>query len=66
MWHGVATEAGASGAPLLVGGLGWLDCVVQNEVVTGTHTLFVCEVLRVETGVDTPALVRAHGEYPVV
>jgi len=26
MWHGVATEPGASGAPLLVGALGWLEC----------------------------------------
>ena len=26
MWHGIATEPGASGAPLLVGALGWLEC----------------------------------------
>jgi hypothetical protein len=32
MWHGVATEPGARGAPLLVGALGWLECAVRDEV----------------------------------
>jgi flavin reductase (DIM6/NTAB) family NADH-FMN oxidoreductase RutF len=63
MWHGVATEAGASGAPLLVGALGWLECALREEVDAGTHTFFVCDVKRVELGVDAPALTRARGEY---
>src|SRR5688572_21486887 len=40
MWHGIATEPGASGAPLLVGALGWLECVLESEVPAGTHTFF--------------------------
>jgi len=63
MWHGVATEPGPRGAPLLVGALGWLECVVRDEVAVGTHTLFVCEVERVEHGVDAPALVRVRGRF---
>jgi flavin reductase (DIM6/NTAB) family NADH-FMN oxidoreductase RutF len=63
MWHGVATEPGASGAPLLVGALGWLECELGEEVAVGTHTFFVCHVLRIELGVDAPALVRVRGEY---
>jgi flavin reductase (DIM6/NTAB) family NADH-FMN oxidoreductase RutF len=63
MWHGIATEAGASGAPLLVGALGWLECALQHEVTAGTHTFFICEARRVELGVDAPALLRARGEY---
>lgn len=63
MWHGIATEPGASGAPLLVGALGWLELSLQSEVQAGTHTLFVCEVRRIEEGVDAPALVRVRGEY---
>jgi flavin reductase (DIM6/NTAB) family NADH-FMN oxidoreductase RutF len=63
MWHGVATEEGASGAPLLVGALGWLECSLAREVDAGTHTFFVCEVRRVELGEDAPALVRVRGEY---
>jgi flavin reductase len=63
MWHGVATEEAAIGAPLLVGALGWLECVVGQEVSAGTHTFFVCEVRRVELGQDASALVRVRGEY---
>ncbi len=63
MWHGVAVEPGAAGAPLLVGALGWLECTLREEVVAGTHTFFVCDVRRVELGEDAPALVRVRGEY---
>ena len=63
MWHGVATEPGASGAPFLVGALGWLECSTREQVATGTHTFFVCEVGRVELGEEAPALVRVRGEY---
>jgi flavin reductase (DIM6/NTAB) family NADH-FMN oxidoreductase RutF len=63
MWHGVATAEGASGAPLLVGALGWLECTLQEEVAAGTHTFFVCSVGKVELGEDAPPLVRVRGEY---
>ena len=63
MWHGVATEQGASGAPLLVGALGWLECSLRDEVAAGTHTFFVCDVRRVELGEDAPGLVRVRGDY---
>jgi flavin reductase (DIM6/NTAB) family NADH-FMN oxidoreductase RutF len=63
MWHGVATDAGARGAPLLVGALGWLECELAHEVPAGTHTLFVCAVLRVEFGEEAPGLVRVRGAF---
>ena len=63
MWHGIATEPGARGAPLLVGALGWLECALHEEVATGTHTFFVCVVERVELGTDAAPLVRLRGEY---
>jgi flavin reductase (DIM6/NTAB) family NADH-FMN oxidoreductase RutF len=63
MWHKISTDDGANGAPLLVGALGWLECVVSQEIGAGTHTFFVCEVRRVERGEDVPALVRVRGEY---
>ncbi len=66
MWHGIATESAASGAPLLVGALGWLECALASEVTAGTHTFFTCDVRRVELGVDAPALVRARGAYGTV
>ncbi len=63
MWHGIATAEGASGAPLLVGALGWLECGLGEQVSAGTHTFFVCDVRRVELGVNAAALVRVRGEY---
>jgi len=63
MWHGVSTVAGAAGAPLLVGAVGWLECELEREVDAGTHTFFVCGVRRVEAGADAPSLVRVRGEY---
>jgi flavin reductase (DIM6/NTAB) family NADH-FMN oxidoreductase RutF len=63
MWRDVATEEGASGAPLLVGALGWLECRLAAEHPSGTHTLFVGEVLRATAGQDAPPLLRVAGEY---
>ncbi len=63
MWHKVGIEAGVSGAPLLVGALGWLECTLQQEVDAGSHTFFVCDVRQAELGEDAPPLVRARGEY---
>jgi flavin reductase (DIM6/NTAB) family NADH-FMN oxidoreductase RutF len=66
MWHGVATEPGAHGAPLLAGALGWLECSVAAEHPAGTHTLFVCHVSKTEVGADAPALLRVRGGYTSV
>jgi flavin reductase (DIM6/NTAB) family NADH-FMN oxidoreductase RutF len=63
MWHKISTDEGANGAPLLVGALGWIECVIDREVIAGTHTFFVCDVRRVELGEDAPALVRVRNEY---
>jgi flavin reductase (DIM6/NTAB) family NADH-FMN oxidoreductase RutF len=63
MWHGVAADESAHGAPFLVGALGWLECVLNHEISAGAQTFFVCEVVNVELGVDAPALVRLRGEY---
>jgi flavin reductase (DIM6/NTAB) family NADH-FMN oxidoreductase RutF len=63
MWHGIASERGAAGAPLLVGATAWLECQLAGTVGAGTHTFFVCSVTRVELGEEAPALVRVRGEY---
>ena len=43
--NGFAFHDGRSGAPVLDGAPGFLDCVVRQEVDTGDHTLFVGEVI---------------------
>ena len=63
MWHGLAAEPGAIGAPLYVGALGWLECSLHDAIDVGSHTFFVCEVRRLEAGPDAPALLRTRGSY---
>jgi flavin reductase (DIM6/NTAB) family NADH-FMN oxidoreductase RutF len=63
MWHGLASESGAVGAPLFVGALGWLECTLLDTVELGPRTLFVCAVRRIESGSEAPALVRVRGSY---
>jgi 3-hydroxy-9,10-secoandrosta-1,3,5(10)-triene-9,17-dione monooxygenase reductase component len=63
MWHGLAAEPGAVGAPLFVGALGWLECSLLDTIELGARTLFVCAIRQVEAGTEAPALVRVRGEY---
>jgi flavin reductase len=63
MWHGVETEEGERGAPLLAGALGWLECRLVDEHATGDHTLFVGEVEAVRLGSPAPPLVYLDGSY---
>jgi flavin reductase (DIM6/NTAB) family NADH-FMN oxidoreductase RutF len=63
MWRDVAVSEGASGAPLLLGALGWLECRVREELATGSHTFFVADVLRAEAGVEAAPLLRVGGSY---
>ena len=63
MWHGLGAEPGASGAPLYVGALGWLECALRDSIPVGSHTFFVCEVKRLEAGPEAPALLRTRGAY---
>jgi flavin reductase (DIM6/NTAB) family NADH-FMN oxidoreductase RutF len=63
MWHGVETEEGARGAPLLAGALGWVECLLAAEHAAGDHTLFVGEVESVRLGSTAPPLVYVDGRY---
>ena len=62
MWEGIALRD-ATGPPLLDGALGWLECSVREEIAAGTHTFFVCEVVRAEAGRTGPPLVRVSGAF---
>lgn len=64
MWHGIDARPGeATGAPLLAGATGWLECRLAAEHKTGDHTLFVGEVLAAGLGEDAPALAYRCQEY---
>ena len=63
MWHGIETEKGSGGAPLLAGALGSLECRLVAEHEAGDHTLFVGEVESVRPGAPVPPLVYHDGTY---
>jgi flavin reductase (DIM6/NTAB) family NADH-FMN oxidoreductase RutF len=62
-WHGIATRAGAEGAPLIDDALGWFECRLEAEHDAGDHTLFVGEVLGTERGRAAPPLVYVGQRY---
>lgn len=62
-WHGVEWRAGTTGAPLVEGSLGWVECRLAAEHATGDHTFFVGEVVAVERGRGGRALVHVGGGY---
>jgi flavin reductase (DIM6/NTAB) family NADH-FMN oxidoreductase RutF len=63
MWHGISTEEGSGGAPLIAGALGSLECRLAGEHAVGDHTLFVGEVESVRLGAAAPPLVHHDGTY---
>jgi flavin reductase (DIM6/NTAB) family NADH-FMN oxidoreductase RutF len=64
LWTGIAARpGGTTGAPLLDGALGWLECRTSAEHAAGDHTLFVGEVLSVEHGTPGRPLVYVDRAY---
>lgn len=63
LWQGVAVRQGTSGAPLLEGALGWLECRTRSECDAGDHTFFVAEVVRVEQGSASAPLLYLDQAY---
>jgi flavin reductase (DIM6/NTAB) family NADH-FMN oxidoreductase RutF len=53
---GVPFVQAVTGAPLLLGGIGWLDCRVVASHPAGTHTVFVGEVVAAASAADADAL----------
>jgi flavin reductase len=66
MWEGIEWRPGATGAPLLDGSLGWVECRVTDRCPAGDHTLFVGEVVSSEHGRSAPPLVYVDGGYRVL
>ena len=61
-WDGVPTREGKV-APLVEGGVGWIEARVVAEHDVGDHTFFVGDVLHVERGPSTRALMYRDREY---
>jgi flavin reductase (DIM6/NTAB) family NADH-FMN oxidoreductase RutF len=64
LWSGIDARPGPeTGAPLLEGALGWVECRTSSELPVGDHTLFVGEVLSVEHGRPARPLVYVDQAY---
>lgn len=61
-FDGVAYRAEVTGAPVLEGALGWVDCRLWASHDGGDHTIFVGEVLAGDAGAGTP-LIHFRGGY---
>jgi flavin reductase (DIM6/NTAB) family NADH-FMN oxidoreductase RutF len=66
LWSSVAARPGPeTGAPLVDGALGWIECRVAAEHPVGDHTLFVGEAITVELGAAARPLVYLDQSYVV-
>ncbi len=55
-----------TGAPLIVGGLAWLDCRVVQTFDAGMNTLFIAEALAARSfGMDTPLISHNRGYWKI-
>ena len=61
--NGLETITLVSGAPLLKQGLAHLDCHVITTVGSGTHTIFIAEVLAAQSGEDGEPLLYFNRAY---
>lgn len=52
-----------TGAPLLGGALGWLECVTEQVVTAGDHDIFIGRVLTAEVGDDGAPLMYFQRSY---
>ena len=59
----IKTEALASGAPALKGGLAWLDCRIAHTYAAGANTLFIAEVAEARVHTLENPLAYHNREY---
>jgi flavin reductase (DIM6/NTAB) family NADH-FMN oxidoreductase RutF len=60
---GLETFTLSSGAPMITGGLAHLDCRVVTTLGSGTHTIFIGEVLAAEHAEEGDPLVYFNRAY---
>lgn len=67
-FYGVTHRAGPSGSPILDGVLAYVDCKVDQEITSGTHTIFIGNVLESgeRPGVPLGYYDRAYRDFAIV
>jgi len=64
-FSGLSYFLGVTGAPIIAGNIGWLECKVVNEFDGGDHTIFLAEVVDGEAREGEP-LVFYCSKYTTV
>jgi flavin reductase (DIM6/NTAB) family NADH-FMN oxidoreductase RutF len=62
-FEGLEITSGETGSPFIPDALAWLDCRVKHTLDTGTHTIFVAEVVGVQVNSEAPPLVYHNRTY---
>ena len=60
---GIPWRPAASGAPLLDGVIGWIDCVTEQTVESGDHWIIIGRVTGIEIEREVDPLVFFRGRY---
>jgi flavin reductase (DIM6/NTAB) family NADH-FMN oxidoreductase RutF len=62
-FEGLDLIIGETGAPFIGGALAWLDCQTKHTLDTGTHTIYVAEVIDVRVNSEALPLVYHNRTY---
>lgn len=65
-FEGLELATAETGAPLIEGALGWLDCRVIATHDTATHTVFIAEVVYAKSNAENPPLVYYNRSYQLL
>jgi flavin reductase (DIM6/NTAB) family NADH-FMN oxidoreductase RutF len=65
-FEGLELTAAETGSPLLPGAAAWLDCQVRSTVDTGTHTIFIAEVVYAQVDAEAAPLVYHNRGYRIL
>jgi len=65
-FEGVELEILETGSPLIKGAIGWLDCKVVTTHETGTHTIFIAEVIHAQAFDASAPLVYFNRNYQLL
>ena len=61
-FSGVSWRPGVNGAPLIVGAAASFEVEMEQQILAGTHTMFLCRVVDAESS-GKASLVYAGGEF---
>ena len=64
--EGIATHAGVTGAPILVGALGFMDCTLYRSYDGGDHLILVGEIKQAVIGEARAPLLYFRSAYKTV